>query len=46
MPGCHLQVMFGFAIVFARAHTNGAKPELAGRAKMLEARLMFAISAW
>ena len=41
-----LEVMLRFASVFARANTNGAKPELADRAKMLEAKLMFAISAW
>ena len=37
--------MLGFASVFAMADTNGAKPELADRAQMLEARLMLAISA-
>ena len=34
------------ATVFTRANTNGAKPELADRAEMLEARLMLAIPAW
>ena len=46
MPGCHPPVMLRFASVFARADTNGAKAELAERAKMLEAKLMLAISEW
>ena len=41
-----LELMLRFANVFARANTNGAKPELADSAEMLEAMLMFAISAW
>ena len=40
------ELMLRFASVFARANTNLAKPELADRATMLEARLLLAISAW
>ena len=40
------ELMLRFASVFARANTNGAKPELADNSKVLEARLMLAVSAW
>ena len=40
------ELMLRLTSVFARAGTNGAKPELADFAKMLEATLTLALSAW